>query len=139
MAASTFSESASVVARGFSISIGRPRSTAARIGPTCRCSSVQTITAVTSGPVEQRAVVLGDEVGADLAGHQIGAIGDALRDADPVDLRVAHGHFAAEQAHASGADDGEADALGGAVPHFALAVAGSVTGIPLSADSSAAM
>src|SRR5260221_3891851 len=49
MASSTRWESASSVASGFSISSESLRSTAARIGSTCRCSSVEMMAAVTSG------------------------------------------------------------------------------------------
>src|SRR5258706_2538000 len=49
MASSTRCESASSVANGFSMSKERRLSTAARIGSTCRCSSVEMMAAVTSG------------------------------------------------------------------------------------------
>src|SRR5262245_7496178 len=49
MALSTRADSARSVASGFSISIGTPRSIAARIGSTCRCSSVAMMAQVTSG------------------------------------------------------------------------------------------
>ena len=49
IAFSTRAESARSVASGFSIIIATPRSAAARIGSTCRCSSVEMTTAVISG------------------------------------------------------------------------------------------
>jgi len=45
----TCRDSLARVASGFSISIGSPRRAAASTGATCRCSSVATITASTSG------------------------------------------------------------------------------------------
>jgi len=49
MAFRTLADWARSVASGFSIKSGMPRSIAAMIGSTCRCSSVAMIAAVTSG------------------------------------------------------------------------------------------
>ncbi len=61
---------------------------AARMGATCRCSSVAMMAAVTSGRLQQLAVVLGDEVGADLAADLSGPVGVLLGEPDPLDRGV---------------------------------------------------
>ena len=70
------------------------------------------------GPREQLAVIVGDEIGADLFRDELRAIRLDLREADEVDLRMARGDLAAEQADAARADDREADALGILLRHF---------------------
>src|SRR5262245_10787392 len=111
MAASTRADSPRSVASGFSISIGTPRSTAAMIGSTCRCSSVAMMGAGHLRPLEELAMVVGDEIGADLLGNVEPAVVVLLGDADPLHRRVPRRHLAAEQPDAAGADDGEPDAF----------------------------
>ena len=101
---------------------------------------------------QQLAVAGGDEIGADARGDVAAAIVFELGDADPFDRRMARRHFAAEQADASGADDGKADALGvllhrappaapapAATADSASLLSGRSTGSPRSAERSAAM
>ena len=74
MILSTRADCARSVASGFSISSGMPRSAAARIGSTCRCSSVAMMAQVTSGRAQQLDVALRDEIGADLRRDLAGAV-----------------------------------------------------------------
>ena len=69
------------------------------------------------GTFEQLAVVLGDEVGADLFRDIKPAVVVLLGDADPLHRRMARRDLAAEQPDPPGADDGEPDALGLASAH----------------------
>ena len=62
-------------------------------------------------PLEQLAVVLRDEVGADLLRDVEAAIVVLLGDADPFHGGMARRHLAAEQADPAGADDGKPDLL----------------------------
>jgi hypothetical protein len=62
-------------------------------------------------PLEQLAEIAGEEIGADLLRHLLGARGPGLGDADPIDLRVPRGDLAAEQTDPAGADDGKPDAF----------------------------
>ena len=62
-------------------------------------------------PREQLAIVGGAEIGARLVGDELEPVALEIGDTDPVDLRVARGHLAAEEADATGADDGKPDAL----------------------------
>ena len=64
------------------------------------------------GPLEEFVEVGGDEIRADLLGHELCALRVLLRDADPIDLGVASGEFTANQADASRADDRKSDAFG---------------------------
>ena len=110
--------------------------------------------AVTSGRFEQLDVALGDEIGVDLRRHFAGAVGVLLGEADPLDRGMPRRDFAAEQADAAAADDGEADALGGvlheftparlralssAMPEIVSLVSGRSIGSLRSADRSAAL
>ena len=61
-----------------------PRSTAARMGATCRCSSVAMMAAVTSGRLQQLAMVLRDEIRLDLAADLAGPVGVLLGEPDPL-------------------------------------------------------
>ena len=62
--------------------------------------------------LEQLAIVLGDEVGADLFRNVKAAVVVLLGDADPLHRRMACRDLAAKQPDPAGADDGEPDALG---------------------------
>ena len=62
--------------------------------------------------LQELAKIAGDEIRLALVADQLGALGLEIGDADEVDLRMTRGDFAAEQADAAGADDGEADSLG---------------------------
>ncbi len=105
-------------------------------------------------PRQQFAMAGGDEIGADLGADIAAAIVIELGDADPFDRGMARRHFAAEQADAAGADDGEADALGAlshtfsparffclssAMPEIVSLVSGRSIGSLRSADRSAAL
>ena len=106
-------DSARSVASGFSISIGSLRcATADSTGSTCRCSSVETTTALTSGRASSSRKSVVTKSAPHLLAHDFAALGVHLGDADPVHLGVARGELAADQADAAGADDGEADLLG---------------------------
>ena len=94
------------------MSSGIFRSTAARIGLDVQVLVGRNDRRVHFGPGEQLAVVGGDEVGPDLGGDELRALGLDLGQADEVDLRMARRDLAAEQADAARADDGEADAFG---------------------------
>src|SRR5262249_57413462 len=61
--------------------------------------------------LEQFAMILGDEVGADLLGDMQAAVMVLLGDADPLHGRMACRDLAAKQSHPAGADDGEPDAF----------------------------
>ena len=111
MAFSTRADSERRVARGFSISIGRPRSTAQRIGSTCRCSSVEMIAAVTSGRLSKLAVIVGHEVGADLGGDLLGAVRPLFRDADPTDRAMTRSDLAPHEPDAARPNDGQTNLL----------------------------
>ena len=89
-----------------------PRSTAAMIGSTCRCSSVAMMAQVTSGPLDQLDMALRDEIGADLGRDVAGAVRILLGKPDPLHRRMAVRHLAAEQPDAAAADDGEPDVCG---------------------------
>ena len=93
-----------------------PRSTAAMIGSTCRCSSVAMIAQVTSGRLMQFDVALRDEIGADLGRDLAGAVRVLLGKPDPLHRRMAVRHLAAEQPDPPAADDGEPD-VGGLGSH----------------------
>ena len=69
-------------------------------------------------PRQQLAMTGGDEIGADARADIAAAIVIELGNADPFHRRMARRHFAAEQPDAAGADDGEADALGGLLHTF---------------------
>ncbi|HSU77323.1 MAG TPA: hypothetical protein VLI89_09635, partial [Burkholderiales bacterium] len=58
-------------------------------------------------------IVARNELGLALGADPLRAIGLQIGHADPVDGRVARGDLAAKEPDAPGADDGEADALGG--------------------------
>ena len=62
-------------------------------------------------PRQQLAMAGGDEIGADARTDVAAAIVIKLGDADPFHRGVARRHFAAEQADAAGADNGEAYAF----------------------------
>jgi hypothetical protein len=65
------------------------------------------------GPREQRAEILGDEIGADLLRYLLGPLRPRLGEPDPIDLRMPRGDLAAEEADPPRADDGKADAFRG--------------------------
>src|SRR5262245_34964664 len=109
IASSTAADCARSVARGFSINSGSPRSTAARMGATCRCSSVAMMAAVTSGRVSSSRWSWVTKIGAYLVGDLAGTVGVLLGQPDPADRWMARGNLAAEQADPAAADDGEAD------------------------------
>ena len=81
------------------------------IGSTCRCSSVETTTAVTSGRVSSSRKSVVTKSAPTFSRDELRALRVLLGDADPVDLRMARGKLAADQSDAAGADDGEADAF----------------------------
>ena len=64
------------------------------------------------GALQELAEIAGDEIRLAFVADELRTLGLEVGDADEVDLRVARGDFAAEQADAAGADDGEADSLG---------------------------
>jgi len=64
-------------------------------------------------PRQQLAMIGRDEIRADARANVAAAIVIELGNADPFDGGVTRRHFAAEQADAAGADNGETDALGG--------------------------
>ena len=112
------------------------------------------IAAVTSGRAKQRAVIGGDEIGADARGDVAAAIVIELGNADPFHRRMARRRLAAEQTDAAGADDGKTDALGvllhtfrparfrclsSAMPEIVSLDSGRSTGALRSADRSAAL
>ncbi len=105
-------------------------------------------------PRQQLAMAGGDEIGADARADIAAAIVIELGDADPFHRGMARRHFAAEQADAAGADNGEADALGvllhtfkparflrlsSAMPEIVSLESGRSTGSLRSADRSAAL
>src|SRR5262245_65448089 len=61
--------------------------------------------------LEQLAVILGDEVGADLLRDVQAAVMVLLGDADPLHSRMARRDLAAKESDPAGADDGETDAF----------------------------
>src|SRR5207248_5902386 len=85
------------------------------------------------GPLKELAVILGDEVGADLLRDVEAAVVVLLGDADPLHRGVARRDLAAEQADPSGADDGEPDAFG--LPSHRLPPAISATAESAAFDS----
>src|SRR5262249_32614755 len=62
-------------------------------------------------PLEQLAVILRDEIGADFLGDEEPAVVILLRNPDPLHRRVARRDLAAKQADPAGADDGEPERL----------------------------
>src|SRR5213593_4036590 len=110
MALSTRADSASSVASGFSIKRLTPRSTAARMGSTCRCSSVAMTAAVTSGRLKSSWKSV-ETNSPHPRGDLLAPIGARLGDADPTHARVLRGNLAADQADPSRPHDREANPL----------------------------
>ncbi len=100
-------------------------------------------------PLEQLAVVLRHEVGADLLGDIEAAVVVLLRDPDPLHRRMARRDLAAKQADPAGANDGKADVCGLPPHRFAPTISaicdsdwfesGRSTGALISAERSAAV
>jgi hypothetical protein len=85
------------------MSIGRPRSTPAITGSTCKVLVGSDDGSCHLRQLEKLAVIGGNEIGVDLGGHLAPTLGTRFGDANPLHGRMPSCHLAPEEADATGA------------------------------------